>query len=854
MDRSRSLFRDDSYLQHLGYPLPQQDLVQYIASLQLPDDICNRAISATVEGVHCLRDTYTIYNDWFRNNSVVYSANTVRDVFFGDNEPANSYNIHRQNRSGRVRSVFIKAGQGLSKTRKVTAACHQMLRDGTINNALFICSRVSHGRQMFAYLNELGVETGWYQSMQPEDVTKFEAVVIQVDSLPKFLALDQAPAHMDAAVPDIIRLMNLNRGSRIDGEVPTVRFGMVVLDEPTPALFHWFASTVRMQLHVVDVMTSVIAHAEYFAAMESDMSDAFLLWALLIRDPADARFSWNTHCQTPKHIKFVNDDDRFMSLLLHQCQSGMRVFIGSDSKRKLMCIVAIVCRELGWGDNVIKTYTAESSDADKDALSEVDTVWASLDCVATSPTIVYGLSFAPASPHFHSQFFHFCKHSITGRNAFQQINRVRATVTGDVFVRIDDEDMTHCERAIHSLAEEDELYSAHVFNHSLSSMRRALSLYNSVGGPRVFQPDGPQTWHGGYPYQVPPAAAADLMPMWNVPLYRVYLFYINETFAKHARFTSQLRDYARIAGFDVTYNYNAGAEVPARKFGMRTLTKYALAETMLAVPEGPYHEAADRVRQLCASSEDKYLVMRHRLYRALGVVSPDGLTAEDLLTKFALPSSLETEHLHNFVKFLHGVDVIYSNLRRAGPSDSLIASADQGVKFDMATALMFAMGFRTPLLGSERVLLAGHGRQAPVSAGIHDVLTQLFLDPSRANAHIVFGWSTGWKWMRKTASGGQTWAVESVVRILRRMVRCLFSVGVISRKYRGSTQVFVPTRDADLLLEITHAANYNYGAYPGLDTTRLVSLAQPTFVLTEYTGIGQFAVPIHINWTAVVAL
>ncbi|MGA9042331.1 MAG: hypothetical protein WB421_17490, partial [Terriglobales bacterium] len=541
---------------------------------------------------------------------------------------------------------------------------------------------------------------------------------------------------------------------------------------------------------------------------------------------------------------------------------GLKIFVTSDSKKTVDFLFALIT-EMHPSIRILK-YTSDSGAEARRMLQNPDVSWHDSACVICSPTVVYGTDHTDPL-HFDYQAHLFCGKSIPPSACFQQIGRVRRTLSHNVYVHIDKytakkikaikgEKMLKRQMEIHSLMTRltRSLNSDYVSNFSERGIRSfGVDLFFKRCSA-LFQPLCREICEQGR------ALVADLS-------YRLYFYQYVSMFMQEERMLTYLEDQARDCGYPVTTgkfvftHYIPTHYVKEVKKSLLDLRNGDLVVCEPLVSEFDQERKNDAMKKTVFhedKEEDKVVLRELTWMQEMGIVIKKDLTSTQLNSMRIPGTSINSRgamYLKNMELLIQDPDKIFEQMRRDQFKNYFLLRAVEVMPVHIALVLI-SFFWNTPLIMSRtnpgwKVEMAAKDDLKLVCSFMQKILDEIWFGTANlmcyaSFAHLTFG-SIG----LHSDAVRENWNRKEVVALLQAVVKCLFNIRVVSKlakrnlTHGGEVRiVYFDMNDRDSLLELMFSRTVHWPTEFKISSSYVgaaLSECRTVFKHEEFTCIPQ---------------
>lgn len=214
---------------------------------------------------------------------------------------------------------------------------------------------------------------------------------------------------------------SLRRLSREENMSPY--FDLVVLDEAESLLRHSVSPSVRTPQDQHANFEGVVAIARQVMFLDAFLGE--LTSRFLVNIAISARTVINHFRTVRRTFRVSNNEKDWIQRIIEDLRNGRPVVVASLSTEKIRALLDAIRREIpGLDKNLIIVHTRMQSDAIKKMLVDVDKLWFGKLLVIFSPTIESGCDFS-IPHHFHRMYVYVCCMSASPLGVVQMTGRVR---------------------------------------------------------------------------------------------------------------------------------------------------------------------------------------------------------------------------------------------------------------------------------------------------------------------------------------------------------------------------------------------------------------------------------------------
>ena len=378
-------------------------------------------------------------------------------------------------------TYVLHGGMGTGKTtavKRLIDRCREMRTDGNSKpRILSISFRVMLAKNAS---ETLGLQH--YKGLGPADIRAARNLALQLDSIEKLLIRD---GNEDG---DLEQLLDFGAGTpAVQTFKLEVGHDIVVLDELCSLLAHMASSTLGDKLdNVWNIFYSVVKNARILVCCDADMGareQRFILMTRGVSNPDNSfvipglRYHWNHYIGIKtKFIDYKGEYEWAMKIL--ECAVGRRMncFIASNSLSHINALKlwlevkvsdiaddrmkALVAARMDPDDddeleflrslkNSMKAITSETTESEKNRMSDSNKTWVYSRVLLISPTVGAGVDFQ--ANHFDASFVYATSRSCCARAINQMRGRARSIATGECHVYISSVTATGGEDGLQSL-------------------------------------------------------------------------------------------------------------------------------------------------------------------------------------------------------------------------------------------------------------------------------------------------------------------------------------------------------------------------------------------------------------------
>ena len=630
-----------------------------------------------IEGVPVFRDMYDLHPEFFQRD--------VTQVVCSEYLPPLSHDHD---------TILVRSAMGTGKTHVMSNWVREELDLSSSSSSpsyvFFVVPRISMADRILGALRSSGVEAADYRDPEYRTLqfclqNGHKCFVLCFESWVKFMFGSDIMLNDQenlAQFPEYCTLLNFidhppNSILHMQKNLrKVISSSILVLDESESMIPHVMTSTTfsKIQKLSLYLMYTFVEGARKVLVMDAGLgiSTVDLVASRRKREIHTPVFIMNTFCPKKKMLyvsSVFTDKDVLTKQIIWSIKSGGNVFITSDSKRVIDELEFNILLHCGEHTSILK-YTSDSNAELRKGLSCPNQHWNRVQVVLCSPTVVFGTDFSN-DRHFSAQFHFFTGRTISPSACFQQMGRVRLTLSMCVYIHL-------CECPYDGNPDVDNL---HQF---LTTASVVLNSKFANGGIQTFaedylvnkkraseQPAGREIVDGS-------VLLKDLT-------YRLFLWTYHEQYHQANRLMRILVDMAKNLDYEVFvgFPYIAGQDTVRLEKTVKYVAKYKknpvpLPNTFAA--SGPVFDSHDcaethlAVKAFKDQDNQRERSIAYSLQMELGFVNMAGWGNEDVRRpKFAGSVHAAERVLKNFALILRDPDHILEDIRRKQKIRSYLA-------------------------------------------------------------------------------------------------------------------------------------------------------------------------------------
>jgi len=211
------------------------------------------------------------------------------------------------------------------------------------------------------------------------------------------------------------------------------RYDVVVLEEIESLLSHLSSSTLCDKRRLIgDALLALANTASLVLVLDADIGERGYEFLRMTRADTDTNIYRNLATPLARKHLWIPVLRSWLARILYSVHKGEPCYVVSNSKRAIDVVEKLI--HSFKPEARVRTYTSETDNCIKRAVSECNEDWTTYDVVMWSPVISAGVNFDPPVPHFYRGFVYATDRSACARDICQQAGRVRRVISNEIYV------------------------------------------------------------------------------------------------------------------------------------------------------------------------------------------------------------------------------------------------------------------------------------------------------------------------------------------------------------------------------------------------------------------------------------
>ena len=298
-------------------------------------------------------------------------------------------------------TLFIKSDMGTGKS----TATVNYIKDNNIDKFLILSCRRTLTFTIYDKLKQENITVDNYISTSLDKIKISNKLIISPDSLYKI-------------------------------QYPLEKFDFIWIDEGVSFMYylgnHLFINQYTNK-EVIFILEWLIKNCNKLLITDADLNDETINFYLYFRKLYYSHYLiYNKHPITNKYI-FIDEEEEILKNLMCNIKNNNNIYICCDTLKKTKFIYDFLINN-SISNELILLYNSESTKKYDKEMYNVNSFWKKFKIVIVSPKVIFGVDFN--LNHFNYVYAFYKCTTITVRECFQQINRIRHIVNKKIYINI----------------------------------------------------------------------------------------------------------------------------------------------------------------------------------------------------------------------------------------------------------------------------------------------------------------------------------------------------------------------------------------------------------------------------------
>lgn len=298
-------------------------------------------------------------------------------------------------------TLFIKSDMGTGKS----TATVNYIKDNNINKFLILSCRRTLTFTIYDKLKQENIPVDNYISTNSDKIKISNKLIISPDSLYKI----QYPLH---------------------------NFDFIWIDEGVSFMYylgnHLFTNQYANK-EVIFILEWLVKNCNKLLITDADLNNETINFYLYFRKLYYCHYIiYNKHPTSNKYI-IIDEEEEILKSLINNIKNNNNIYICCDTLKKTKFIYDYLINN-SISNDLILLYNSESTKNYDKQMYNVNSFWKKFKIVIVSPKVIFGVDFN--LNHFHYVYSFYKCTTITVRECFQQMHRIRNIINKTIYIHI----------------------------------------------------------------------------------------------------------------------------------------------------------------------------------------------------------------------------------------------------------------------------------------------------------------------------------------------------------------------------------------------------------------------------------